>query len=297
LEGTIINLLHDEDIKAIVFNFRDVTSRIEAEVKLTSSEIRFRSLIENSAEGIAMTDEFFNNIYRSPAAQKMMGGVQKQNVISLTHPDDLEKITNVHRETLKNPGKPIAFQGRFLHASGHYVWLEGISTNLLLLKGVNAVVNNFRDITKRKELEDLLHNANVLARIGGWEMDLVKGIVYWSDITKEIYETENSFVPDLKTGINFYKEGEGRDLIEQKVGEAMEFGKSWDVELQIITAKNNERWIRTIGETEFVNGKCLRIYGSFQDIDQRKKAEETSVKILKEKNTILESIGDAFFCR
>ena len=71
----------------------------------------------------------------------------------------------------------------------------------------------------------------------------------------------------------FYKPGSGRDLIIQKVKEATEQGLPWDVELQIVTAKNNERWIRSIGEAEVADGKCIRIYGSFQDIDDRKRSE------------------------
>jgi PAS domain S-box-containing protein len=267
-----------ENILEVILIMLDMTGNKEAEEKLAASEMRFRLLIENSAEGIALTDEFSNNIYRSPAAIKMMGPVTIENTISLTHPGDIETLKKKHSEVLRNPGIPISFQGRFLHASAHYIWLEGTFTNLLDVKGVNAIVANFRDITQRKELENLLHKANSLARIGGWEVDLIKRTVYWTDITKEIHETASNYMPDLETGINFYKEGKGRDLVIQKVKEAIEFGKPWDLELQIVTAKNNERWIRTIGETEFVNGKCIRIYGSFQDIDQRKKGEENLVK-------------------
>ncbi|MEO7048605.1 MAG: ATP-binding protein, partial [Ferruginibacter sp.] len=57
----------------------------------------------------------------------------------------------------------------------------------------------------------------------------------------------------------------------------------------------NHKWVRTIGEGEFINGKCIRVYGSFQDIDERKKAETAVLKAYEEKNVILESIGDAFF--
>ncbi|MEP7236577.1 MAG: PAS domain S-box protein [Ferruginibacter sp.] len=153
-------------------------------------------------------------------------------------------------------------------------WLEGSFTNLLHDPAVGAIVANVRDVTERKELEDLLHKANTLARIGSWEVDLEKGTVYWTDITRDIHEVEVDYIPNLETGINFYKQGKGRDLIKQKVNEAIEAGKPWDVELQIITAKNNERWIRSIGQTEFKHGKCIRIFGSFQDIDMRKKAEE-----------------------
>ena len=186
----------------------------------------------------------------------------------------MEIIKNLQEEFIKKPGIPVAFQARFRHALGHYIWVEGTVANLLHVAGVQAFVTNFRDITQRKELEVLLHKANTLARIGGWELDLVKGTVFWSDITREIHETADDYVPDLNKGINFYKAGAGRDLIAQKVKEAIKLGKPWDVELQIVTAKNNERWVRSIGETEFADGKCIRIYGSFQDIDRRKTAEE-----------------------
>jgi PAS domain S-box-containing protein len=130
------------------------------------------------------------------------------------------------------------------------------------------------DITERKKGKELLHKANTIARLGSWEVDLLNGTIYWSDITREIHEAESSFVPDLQKGINFYKEGPSRDLITQKIKEAIELGKPWDEELQIVTVKNNIRWIRTIGEPELVDGKCVRIIGSFQDITEAKLAAE-----------------------
>ena len=42
LEGVAINLLHDDTVQAILFNFRDVTGRIDAETKLATSESLFR---------------------------------------------------------------------------------------------------------------------------------------------------------------------------------------------------------------------------------------------------------------
>ncbi len=247
---------------------------LERTEKLAISEKRFRLLIENSSDGIDLSDEFSNNLYRSPGAIKITGILPQENQMSLTHPQDLELIRNIQNEVIQNPGVPVPFQARFKHALGHYVWLEGTITNLLHVEGIHAFITNFRDVTPRKELEMLLQKANTMARIGGWEVDLIKEKVFWSDITKEIHETENTYQPDLATGINFYKEGANREIITKLVSDAIEHGTSWDVELQIVTAKNNERWVRAIGETEFVNGKCVRIYGSFQDIDTRKSAEE-----------------------
>ena len=152
-----------------------------------------------------------------------------------------------------------------------------------------------QDITERKELENLLNSANKMARIGSWEIDLIKNTLFWSDVTKEIHETGPGFIPDIPTAINFYKEGESRELITQIVKEAMEKNLSWDREFQIITAKGNEKWVRAIGQTEFANGKCIKIYGSFQDIDLQKRTEFAVNVVLEEKKAILESIDDAFF--
>jgi PAS domain S-box-containing protein len=159
-------------------------------------------------------------------------------------------------------------------------------------KGALGMVS---DITARKKLENLLEKSNRLARIGSWEIDVIKGTVYWSDITKEIREAEPDFEPDLATGIHFFKEGENRGIIRHRVQECIEKGTPWDEELQIITQKGNLKWVRTIGEAEFKIGKCIRVYGSFQDIDATKNAQIEVLKAYEEKNTILESIGDAFF--
>ena len=134
----------------------DITERKKAEANLVISEMKFRSLIEHSAEGIVMTDEFSNVIYRSPSTEKITGLLPIEKTINNTHPDDLHIIKEKFAEVLESPGIPIAFQGRFNHASGHYIWLEGTFTNLLHVKEVRAIVTNYRDISQRKQDEEKL---------------------------------------------------------------------------------------------------------------------------------------------
>jgi PAS domain S-box-containing protein len=281
--------------------YTDVTDKKNAEEKLIQSEMRFRALIENSAEGIALTDETAQIVYRSPGAQKITGLTMDECAKMSSHPDDAGYMKDKCSEAIGNPGMPVEFQAKFLHNEGHYFWMEGTVTNMLDVPGVNAVVYNYRDISGRKELEDLLLKANKLAQIGGWEIDLKKETIYWSDITREIHETDEDYTPDLETAIHFYKQGQTRDLINQKVKEAIENGKSWDVELPIITAKKNERWVRSIGEAEIINGKCARVYGSFQNIDARKKAQlkliesEQRFKALVENNYDIITLIDESF--
>ncbi|MEM7182928.1 MAG: PAS domain-containing protein, partial [Spirochaetota bacterium] len=122
-----------------------------------------------------------------------------------------------------------------------------------------------------QNVKDLLYRTNRVARIGGWEVDLLYNQLSWTDVTREIHEVEPDFIPDIATAINFYKEGESRDKIQALVADAIENGKAYNVELQIITAKGNELWVRAIGQVEFEENTAVRLYGTFQDIDLEKK--------------------------
>nr|WP_242513683.1 PAS domain S-box protein [Galbibacter mesophilus] len=158
--------------------------------------------------------------------------------------------------------------------------LETITTQQKYL-----IVQFFRIRKKREHLEQqnqLYKVINQLSNIGGWEVDLENNTLEWTHMTKDIHEVSRSFVPDIETAINFYKDGWSRDLISKLFTRAVESGESYDVELKIITAKENEKWVRSIGRPEMKDGKCIRVYGAFQDIDARKK-KEVEHQLLKER--------------
>lgn len=143
--------------------------------------------------------------------------------------------------------------------------------NLLSIKDANGLKAGERDLQRIKQL---MEETNQVAKVGGWEVDVLKGVVTWTSVTRLIHETGPGFKPDLETGIKFYKEGHSRDTITRLVKEAIETGNEWDAELQIVTAKGNVKWIRTKGKAEFENNKCFRLFGIFQDIDDQKKMSE-----------------------
>ncbi|MGC4100545.1 PAS domain S-box protein [Ferruginibacter sp.] len=164
LEGTVTNLLNNPYVSAVLFNFRDVTKRIESEEKILSSEVRFRSLIENISDAIVLNDEQTNIIYQSPSVERILGYSAEERkgkkVIDYIHPDNRPDIIRLYEELKTVKNKPLSFQYRFLQKNGKYIWLEGVVTNLMDNPAVNAYVANYRDITERKETEIRIRNLN-----------------------------------------------------------------------------------------------------------------------------------------
>lgn len=166
--------------------------------------------------------------------------------------------------------------------------------NIELISNQNQILEN---AVKKRTFElsrtsKLLEISNEVAHIGTWEIDLVNDIGYWSKVTREIHEVDYERQPDLEESLLFYKEGEHRNNIVKAVRELMENGTPFNLDLQIITGRGNEKWVNAIGHAEKENGKCIRVYGTFQDISKQKKIEEELEKTNAFHLSILDSLSE-----
>ncbi|MEO7799314.1 MAG: PAS domain S-box protein [Opitutaceae bacterium] len=138
---------------------QDITDRVAAEEAVRNSERRFRALIEHSADGISLIDADNNILYLSPAVTRIEGYTASElagrNGIENTHPDDVPFIREVVAQLLANPGQPFPVLWRRRHKEGHWLWLEGVATNLVHDSAVKAIVTNYRDVTERKRIEEI----------------------------------------------------------------------------------------------------------------------------------------------
>ena len=144
---------------------------------------------------------------------------------------------------------------------------------------ITHFVSTGKDITERKQAEeklnrllDLLNLTARMARVGGWELDVESQTLTWSDEVYRIHEVDPSVKPNVTEAINFYAP-ESRPLISAAVQAGIESGTPWDLELELITAKGRRIWVRALGMAERKNGKTVRLFGAFQDITERKQAE------------------------
>jgi len=185
------------------------------------------------------------------------------------HPEDKDIFTN---ELLRlGHGENIfKFENRYLSKGGDIIWLSWYCSSAFEEGLIYATAKN---ITEEKKLRELNREARSLAKIGSWEVDLVKQTNFWSDEVHQLHETDpKSFVPNLETGINFYRE-DYQQLVQSSVEKCISTGEPFDFEAVLVTAKKKEVWVRAIGNTEFADGVCKRIYGSFQDINSLKESE------------------------
>ncbi len=280
----------------------DISDRKKTEEALKESNTRYEYVSKATSDVIWDWDIETNVIYYGDGFKALFGHEIKKTfngIASLAknlHPNDKDGVIINLITTLDGNETHWEYEYRYLKLDGSFAYVLDKALIIRDAKGkALKVVGAMKDITERKTLQELLNKSNRLARIGSWEIDAVKGTVYWSSVTKEIREADPDFEPDLTMGMHYFKEGNDRDIIKMRVKECIDHGTSWDEELQILTQKGNLKWVRTIGEAEMVNGKCVKVYGSFQDIDDKKRAEIQVMKLYEEKNTILESIGDGFF--
>ncbi len=156
-----------------------------------------------------------------------------------------------------------------------------------------------RDMTERKAAEDALARSRTLlakmskiAKIGGWRVDLETNRLEWTDECFAIYELDpGSFVPTVDNATRF-PTPKSRDVLTQAIRRMMETGEEIDVEIEIVTAKGTRKWIRNIGQVEYVGGKAVARTGVMQDISKQKLSENALSQTTILLSTILESSSE-----
>ncbi|MDB5115271.1 MAG: hypothetical protein JWQ79_763, partial [Mucilaginibacter sp.] len=103
-------------------------------------------------------------IYRSLSSERINGWSNEERagheIDDLIHPDDRSMVNELLIKVLNSPGIPIFSTYRTKHKQGHYIWAEALFTNWLEDENINAIVCNFKDITRRVVAEEELLKKN-----------------------------------------------------------------------------------------------------------------------------------------
>ncbi len=257
----------------------DEIKKVQLEIKFR--EEQFRQTFNHSAMGMALIN-IENRLLRANKSLCLILGyteeeLQKMDLANMAHPEDLKLNRKYIEELFQGKHKNIKLEHRFIHKDGSVIWANISMSAIHNDRGqVIHYVSQMQDITERKQNELLLaHNAQVMqrindvVRIGIWELDLVTNNVHWSPTIKKMVEVSKDYNPTLEEVYPFFQEGEDRETLIDALGRAVEQGEGFDLELKVVTTSQRVFWSRTIGIPEMVDGVCTRLYGFFQDIDEK----------------------------
>ncbi|GGN02367.1 hypothetical protein GCM10010967_41260 [Dyadobacter beijingensis] len=132
----------------------DVTERLEKKRELMESERRFKALVQEGADLIAILDEQGNYLFVSESSEPILGIHPDEfigkNAFDWIHPDDRQAVLALflkmseYRQIKTEPF-------RFMDGAGQYRWIVTTATNLTDDPAVGGIVANSRDITEAVE--------------------------------------------------------------------------------------------------------------------------------------------------
>ena len=146
-----------------IFGFFGDVARLqeEAEVEVRRGGERFRSLVQNTSDVIAIVDSDGRFRYVSPAAEQIVGYRTDELVGTLAsdliNSEDMARATDLQLEVLANPGGTRSAQLRVIHRHAGNRWVEAKLSNRLDDPSVGGIVVNYRDIEDRKKFEEQLN--------------------------------------------------------------------------------------------------------------------------------------------
>jgi PAS domain S-box-containing protein len=280
---------------------QDISKRKAQEEKLQL----FQNLIDRLAEGVEVLKEDGSFFYiNKTASERLSLPIEKLHEYKVY---DIEQsfLSKKKWETYLNELKhaeTITAEGTHVNQkTGNTFPIEAMAS-YINLDGEGYVVALTRDITERKKTQqellkskELLDLTGNIAKIGAWEVLFPDKKTNWSQAIWEIYDVEPDYKPKIETDLLFYKEGENRETIAKAVDLLINNNKPFDLELEIISASGKEKWVRAIGKADFEQNICKRIYGTLQDITERKLSEIQFINSANLIKGVLESTKDIVF--
>ena len=263
-------LLQDDGKRYKVKSVRDITLEKNAIRTIEASQIKYRAMLDNSMHSFFLSMPDGAILEANKAATEIFGYTEEE-FLHMGRQEFVEHDINFIQSLKEREENGFVTALAYCtKKNGERITCDFSSVIFYDINGEKRNSTMLIDVTERKKLEKLLEDTNQMAKVGGWEVDVINNKLYWSPVTRQIHEVGFGFIPEVETAINFYKEGESRQLIAKAVKDGVEKQLPWYEELQIVTALGNERWVRVSGKPEFEGEKLVRLYGSFQDITDNK---------------------------
>jgi PAS domain S-box-containing protein len=264
--------------------FQNKEKQKRSEEKAERNEHILQLFIKNAPASIAVFDREMKYI---SASHRYLNDYDlgKEKVIGRSHyeifPEIPERWKEIYERCLAGATEK-SEEDTFVCADGKLEWFRWeIRPWYEQQEKIGGIILFSEVITERKQAEEklkenyaLLHIAGDIAKLGGWNVNLVENRSYWSDEVAAIHEMPAGYAPLVEEGISFYAP-EWHDKITEVFTNCVQKGVSYDEDMEILTASGKRVWVRTIGEAVRDNkGNIVKVQGAFQDITERIQIEK-----------------------
>ena len=193
--------------------------------------------------------------------------------------EDLEKGAKLWLEMLDSPGKAVMWEYPVRHADGSWRVLSSTLRNLLHMPEIGAVLSISRDVTEERAAQHeiaksrkQLAAAQRLANFGSWEIDVRTNQMAWSDQLKRIF----GFGPDQDFTYEDYRaciDEETKERLDVLRQRCIDHAEDYSIVMDITRTDGEVRTVEAMGNALVIDGEVQKIFGSCQDITERKELE------------------------
>jgi PAS domain S-box-containing protein len=288
-----LELIRDENGTPVRINgsWNDITARKEMEEALRISEERFIQSQKFANIGTWDWDIQTGDLHWSDRIAPLFGYPEGnlettyENFIAAVHREDRQAVSDAVTDCVES-GKEYKIEHRVVWPDGTVRWLletgdvtrneDGTPLHML---GVVQDIHERKMAQQELEFsEALLKDAQQMANMGHWSLDIASGALFWSDEIYRIFGyAPNEFAPSYQ---QFFDAVHPDDVekIKQSEKEAYENNTKHSIDHRIIRPDGSIRWVHEEAKTEYdKHGKAIRLSGTVQDITKRKDVEDALV--------------------
>ncbi|TNE72839.1 PAS domain S-box protein [bacterium] len=285
----------------------DITELKSKELLLKENEQKLKSIVHNTHDIIFHLNNEGKFTFISSSVNRYDENTKKlmlgRSFHKFVHPDDLEICFSAINHVFKNNEVVEDVEYRLLYNDEKFHWHKANVKPLLNQDGsVSHLLGISVDINQQKnneiellKVKNAYERASIQAKLGNWEYHIDTGKIIWSSMLYEIFEVPQDLEIEIGKIDELYR-SEDLELLKQSINNSISTGAKYDIELRLLeTPSRPMKWVRSIGEPVFENGKCVRLFGTLQDISQRKANEQLLIDSKKYTESILSTIPDLVF--